>query len=248
MSRTITLTTPLTRGAHVERAQRILENKGYFVGKIDGIFGEITARACTEAKFKLGYASKNIKPSYDSTLEAFLSGYRKPTLAMRLRTRQRIKKKSLGEQAIAIGKQYVGVKENPPGSNRVMFSEWYGIVGPWCCMFVSYCFVKAGSKAFARGKRWSYCPFLLDDARHQRNNVIIVHEDQVVAGDIVLYSWKQNGVADHVGIILTPPNGGISLIALEGNTSGAGSQSDGGEVMVKQRSTHDVIGYVRAVR
>ena len=243
----ITLTSPLTRGPSVDRAQRILNLRGYFVGNIDGIFGEITARACTEAKFKLGYASKNIKPSYDSTLEAFLTGHKRQTPAMRIRARQRVKKKTLGEQALAIGKQYVGVKENPPGSNRVMFSDWYGIVGPWCAMFVSYCFVKANSKAFVRGQRWSYCPFLLDDARHNRYGVTAISEDQARAGDIVLYSWKHDGVANHVGIIVTPPNGGISFIALEGNT-GIGDDSNGGEVMIRQRHTDDVIGYVRVVR
>lgn len=242
----ITLTTPMTRGAHVERAQRILTLKGFFVGKIDGIFGEITGRGCSEAKFKLGYATKSIKPSYDETLEAYLTGRKRPTPAMRLRTRQRIKKKTLGEEALAIGKQFVGVKENPPGSNQVMFSEWYGVRGPWCAMFVSYCFVKAGSKAFVRGQRWAYCPFLLDDARHNRNGVTRVTEDQARTGDIVLFSWGHNGIADHVGIIVTPPNGGISLISLEGNTGT--DNSDGGEVMIRQRHTDDVIGYVRVVR
>lgn len=248
MSRIITLTTPQTHGPHVERAQRILNLKGYFVGKIDGIFGEITARACTEAKYTLGYAQKNIKPSYGPDLEAFLTGAKKPTPLMRVRASQRRKKTTLGEAAIRVAREYVGMKENPPGSNRVMFSEWYGIIGPWCAMFVTYCFVKAGSKAFQRGSRWSYCPYLLDDARNARvSGVTIVHEDEVRAGDVVLYSWKHDGVADHVGIVVTPPRGGISFMAIEGNT-GVGNDSNGGEVMTRQRNIADVIGFVRVVR
>lgn len=248
MSRIITLTTPLTRGAHVERAQRILTNRGYFVGTIDGIFGEITARACSEAKYKLGYASKNIKPSYGRDLEMLLTGKRKQTPAMRFRASRRRTKKPVGVQALAIGKQYVGVKENPPGSNRVMFSEWYGITGPWCAMFVSYCFVKAGSKAFVRGQRYAYCPYILDDARQNKNGLTLIRDNDLVrTGDIVLYSWNHDGVANHVGIVVTPPHGGISFIAIEGNTA-VGADSDGGEVMIRQRHTDDVIGFVRAVR
>lgn len=246
MSRTLTLTSPMMRGVDVSRAQTILRTKGYFVGKNDGIFGEITGRACSQAKFQLGYASKNIKPSWDATLEAYLVGSKRLTPAMRLRASQRRKKKSLGEQALAIARQYVGVKENPPGSNRVMFSDWYGIVGPWCAMFVTYCFVKAGSKTFDRGHRWAYCPYLLDAARHNQG-LTVVHEDAAETGDIVLYDWNNDGVADHVGIVVTPPHGGVSLIALEGNT-GVGADSDGGEVMVRQRSTMNVIAFVRCVR
>lgn len=247
MSRTLVLTSPMMRGADVLRAQTILQNKGFFVGKLDGIFGEITGRACSQAKFQLGYAEKTIKPSYDVTLELYLSGKKKPTPAMRVRANQRRKKKTLGEQALAIAKQYVGVKENPPGSNRVMFSDWYGTIGPWCAMFVSYCFVKAKSKSFVRGQRWAYCPYILDDARHNRNGLTVVREDDAKTGDIVLFDWEHNGVADHVGIIVTPPNGGISFISCEGNTA-VGADSDGGEVMIRQRHVKDVIAFVRCVR
>jgi hypothetical protein len=243
--RTLTLTTPQTRGPAVDRAQRILTNRGYFVGKIDGVFGEITGRACMDAKYALGYATKNIKPSYGNDLEAFLTG-RKPTPAMRIRANQRKKKTSLGEAALKIGREYVGVKENPPGSNKVMFSEWYGIVGAWCAMFVTFCMVKAGSKTFAKGSRYAYCPFLLEDARQGRGMTIIPKGDEE-AGDLVLYSWKRDGFPVHIGIVATPSHGGISLIALEGNTA-VGADSDGGEVMVRQRHIDDVVAFVRVVK
>lgn len=245
--RTLILTSPMMRGADVTRAQQILKAKGYFVGEIDGIFGEITGRACSEAKYQLGYAAKNIKPSYGKTLEDFLTGKKRPTPVMRVRASQRNKKKPLGKEAIRIARQYVGTKEDPPGSNRVMFSEWYGMIGPWCAMFVTYCFVKAGSKAFERGSRWAYCPYMLQDARQNRNGLTLVPRDQEQPGDIVLYSWKQNGVANHVGILLTVPNLNGGFTAIEGNTA-VGADSDGGEVMIRQRSMSSVIGIVRPVR
>jgi peptidoglycan hydrolase-like protein with peptidoglycan-binding domain len=243
--RTLTLTTPLTRGPAVDRAQRILSVRGYFVGKVDGVFGEITGRACTDAKYALGYATKNIKPSYGNDLEAFLTG-KKPTPAMRIRASQRKKKTSIGEAALKVAREYVGVKENPAGSNRVVFSEWYGITGPWCAMFVTYCMVKAGSKTFERARRYAYCPYILSDAKQNRG-MSVVSADDAESGDVVLYSWKQNGVADHVGIVVTPPRGGVSFVALEGNTA-IGADSDGGEVMVRQRQVRDVIAFVRVVK
>jgi peptidoglycan hydrolase-like protein with peptidoglycan-binding domain len=243
--RTLTLTTPLTRGPAVDRAQRILSVRGYFVGKVDGVFGEITGRACTDAKYALGYATKNIKPSYGNDLEAFLTG-KKPTPAMRIRASQRKKKTSIGEAALKVAREYVGVKENPAGSNRVVFSEWYGITGPWCAMFVTYCMVKAGSKTFERARRYAYCPYILSDAKQNRG-MSVVSADDAESGDVVLYSWKQNGVADHVGLVVTPPRGGVSFVALEGNTA-IGADSDGGEVMVRQRQVRDVIAFVRVVK
>ena len=243
--RTLTLTTPLTRGSDVDRAQRILSVRGYFVGKVDGVFGEITGRACTDAKYALGYAAKNIKPSYGSDLEAFLTG-KKPTPAMRIRANQRKKKTSIGEAALKVAREYVGVKENPAGSNRVVFSEWYGVTGPWCAMFVTYCMVKAGSKTFERARRYAYCPYILSDAKQNRG-MSVVSADDAESGDVVLYSWRQNGVADHVSLVVTPPNGGVSFVAIEGNTA-IGADSDGGEVMVRQRQVRDVIAFVRCVK
>jgi peptidoglycan hydrolase-like protein with peptidoglycan-binding domain len=243
--RTLTLTTPLTRGSDVDRAQRILSVRGYFVGKVDGVFGEITGRACTDAKYALGYAAKNIKPSYGSDLEAFLTG-KKPTPAMRIRANQRKKKTSIGEAALKVAREYVGVKESPAGSNRVVFSEWYGVTGPWCAMFVTYCMVKAGSKTFERARRYAYCPYILSDAKQNRG-MSVVSADDAESGDVVLYSWRQNGVADHVGLVVTPPNGGVSFVAIEGNTA-IGADSDGGEVMVRQRQVRDVIAFVRCVK
>jgi len=235
----------LTHGPSVDRAQRILTNRGYFVGIIDGVFGEITGRACVDAKYALGYAAKNVKPSYGTDLEAFLCG-KKPTPAMRIRANQRKKKITLGNAALKVAREYVGVKENPPGSNKVLFSEWYGIVGPWCAMFVTYCMVQAGSKTFSKGTRYAYCPYILTDAKQNRG-MTVVQPDDARSGDIVLYSWNHDNVANHVGLVTTPPNGGISFLALEGNT-GVGADSDGGEVMVRQRHIKDVIAFVRVVK
>ncbi len=238
MLKTLTITSPPMRGPEVTYAQKNLTEFGAWVGAVDGLYGETTGRAASQAKYMLGYATRNISPTYGNTLDKFLTGKAKPTIAMQLRARKRKNNKSLANGVIATARQYLGVKESPAGSNRVMFSEWYGIIGPWCAMFVTYCFVTAGSKAFEKGNRYAYCPFILDDARHQKNGLNVVPKDSASRGDIVLFDWNRDGVADHVGIVLTSVDASGNFTSIEGN-AGAG------EVAIAQHNVSDVIAFVR---
>jgi cell wall-associated NlpC family hydrolase len=111
-------------------------------------------------------------------------------------------------------------------------------------MFITYCFVQAGSKAFKRGEKWAYCPFAVDDARAQKGTSIVAL-GQERSGDIVFFSWKRDGVANHVGMLISVNKNG-TILTLEGNT-GTGNDSDGGEVQVRTRDVADVLCYVRAV-
>ena len=242
--RTLVLTSPVMRGEDVRAAQRRLNNFGCFAGAEDGIFGEQTARACSQAKWLLGYANKDVNPIYGDTLNDYLLGLKKPNIVMRNRAKSRSNGKSLGEKALKVGRGFVGVKEDPPNSNRVMFSEWYGVIGPWCMMFVTYCFVQAGSKAFKKGERWAYCPFAVSDARAQKGTSVVPRGEEQ-SGDIVFFSWKRDGVANHVGILISKNKNG-TILTLEGNTS-TGNDSDGGEVQVRTRDVADVLCFVRAV-
>lgn len=247
MDKTLAITSPPMHGVHVTYAQKMLNEYGVWVGAIDGVFGEFTGRACSEAKYKLGYAKSNITPTYGTQLDRFLNGTLKQTVAMKIRAKQRVKKQTLPATVISVAREYIGTKESPAGSNRVLFSDWYGIIGPWCAMFVTYCFVKAGSKAFVRGERWAYCPFILADARQQKNGLCVVASRDAVRGDIVLYSWNRDGVANHVGILLTPVDANGNFTAIEGNTS-EGNDSNGGEVMVRSRNFSSVIAFVRVIK
>lgn len=246
VAKTLTLTSPPMRGMLVGRAQKLLMQNGYYVGATDAVFGEITARACSEAKYKLGYAAGEIKPTYGDRLDDYLSKRQAPSFVMRVRAKQRAKKQPLGEAVIRVARQYIGVKESPPNSNHVMFSDWYGIVGPWCAMFVTYCFVTAGSKAFTRGERFAYCPFVLDAAKHGQGMRIVPKHD-AKKGDIVLFCWDGSGVPQHIGIVLTPVTPSGTFTTIEGNT-GATSRADGGEVAVRGQDTSVVVAFVRVVK
>lgn len=243
--RVLSLTSPRMKGQDVKDAQRLLRSKGYQPGKIDGIYGEQTAAASVKAKYALGYRKNNIDNTYGKWLRNFLTGIKPQTALMKRRAKWRAAKKPLRAEALAIAKQYVGVKESPPGSNRCMFSDWYGMIGPWCAMYVTYCYHKAKAKHFnPKAARWAYCPFMLSDARQGKNGLTILTRDMAEAGDIVLFSWKQNGIADHVGLLTTKVNKYGDFKSIEGNTS-VGNDSDGGQVMIRNRNIKQVIGFVR---
>ena len=240
--RKLRLTSPLMKGEDVKKAQANLKKFGLTVGK-SGVYDEQTARATSAAKYRLGYRDAKVDRTYDDTLHAFLT-YRKPTILMRQRAKNRLTKRPLRDTALEVAKQFIGVKEFPANSNQVMFSNWYGIIGPWCAMFVTYCYVQAKAKHFKKGVRYAYCPFLLADARQQDNGLNLITKDKVQAGDIVLFDWKGDGIADHVGLVVDPPVKGGWFKTIEGNTS-VSNDSNGGSVMYRDRHIDTVIGFVR---
>lgn len=58
----------------------------------------------------------------------------------------------------------LGIKENPPDSNRTKYGVWYGMDGqPWCAMFVSYCLYQAGLPLhMTTPKGFAFCPYGID--------------------------------------------------------------------------------------
>ena len=242
--KTLVLTSPNMVGVDVASAQTILKNLGYYNGKMDGIYGQQSAAATKAAKWDLGYAEKNVTSVFDDALLNFLIDLSKPTLLMRRRAAIRHNKNTLGDKALDVASRYIGVSEEPAGSNKVMFSEWYGMTGPWCAMFVTYCFVQAKSKSFIKGSKYAYCPYVLADAKASRNGLRVIPKADARTGDIVLFDWNKDGVADHIGIVNIAPNKRKTFTSVEGNTSGT-NPSDGGMVALMERKVTDVIAFVR---
>ena len=243
--KSLRLTSPNMKCAEVSAAQKLLKQKGYYTSKVDSIYGEKSALATKSAKWDLGYADGDINSVFDFDLLEYLNGSKKPSLIMNQRSKAR-NKKSIGEAAIMIAGQFIGVSEQPAGSNKVMFSNWYGITGPWCAMFVTYCMVQAKSKSFVKSQRYAYCPYILEDAKYHRNGLRLVNAIDAHPGDVVLFDWGKDGVADHVGIVTTAPGKAKTFTTIEGNTSGT-NPSDGGMVARMTRNVSDVIGFVRVL-
>ena len=246
--RILKLTSPYMRGEDVKKAQRALQKYGAWVGKIDGVFGPQTAAAAKQAKWMIGYHKRQCVQTYGQALHDYLTGKKKPSRLMRRRADARkVSHRPMRERALAESVKWIGTKESPPNSNKVMFSDWYGLRGPWCAMFVTWCYTQAGSKAFDPKKaRWAYCPFMVNDARAQRNGIIVVPVDKVQPGDIAMFDWQGDGVSDHVGIVETKPNSKGAFKCIEGNTS-TSSDSDGGAVMRRDRNKKQVQVFIRVV-
>lgn len=251
----ITLTSPYTKNAEVKALQGLLKKNAYgtfYTQKVDSIFGPYTANACKTAKFWLGYGKNDITPTANATLIAYLNGSKKLPVLNRYRRDQRLKAQNLQDKdfrqkALNMAIDFLGVKESPANSNRVLFSDWYGLVGPWCAMFVTYCYHHSGSKAFDKSKaRWAYCPFMVSDARNARNGLKMVSKDEVKPGDVVLFDWQGDGTSDHVGLFEGWKKKGSTFTAIEGNTS-LTDNSNGGEVMRRDRNVKNVICFARVI-
>jgi len=130
----------------------------------------------------------------------------------------------------------VGKKESPAHSNMQQYGAWYGMNGvPWCAIFCTWC-DQTGSKptkSFVKGSRYSYVPFVVSDARLGRNGLSLTSSPQ--PGDLVCFDWGRDGEYDHIGLVLSKPDGRGTFDTIEGNTS-TSDNSNGGQVMQRTRN------------
>ena len=149
------------------------------------------------------------------------------------------------EKVINIAKKYVGVCEDPPNSNKVVFNtKFYGreVSGanyPWCCAFIWCIFNEAGINI----KRTASCMMLGDWFKQEGK----YHKDNPQVGDIVFFKFPGSSRwTNHVGLVIEV-NGNI-LSTIEGNTSSdnKGSQNNGGMVAIRTRKINSsVVGFGR---
>jgi hypothetical protein len=110
--------------------------------------------------------------------------------------------------------------------------SYYGSTGvPYCAMFVSWVFAQAG--ATCDGVPEAYCPYIVQKARAAGS--LLSDKTRAQAGDVVLFDWGSDGVADHVGLVEL--NLGSCVQTVEGNVSGT--------VARRTRAWSDVCAVVR---
>lgn len=147
------------------------------------------------------------------------------------------------EQVLALAAQQIGTAENPPYSNKVKYSDWYGLTGPWCAMFVSWVLHHAGYPIeISSSKGFAYCPsgvkWFKDHGRWAGRKT------KPEPGWVIFFDFPNDGVnrPSHTGLVEAPLADG-RVATIEGNTNGAGSR-DGGSVMRHRRSVAGgIIGY-----
>jgi hypothetical protein len=146
---------------------------------------------------------------------------------------------SIRAQALEAATRDLGYVESPPESNRTKYGQWYGMDGqPWCAMAVTSWYLEAGpSSTFREGQTYAYVPYIVSDARNQRNGLTVATTP--LPGDLVCYDWGRDGTFDHVGLFEAWAGSSPSAFtAIEGNTS-AGNDSNGGKVMRRDRDTRN---------
>lgn len=148
-------------------------------------------------------------------------------------------------ELLVIAQKQIGIKEDPPNSNNVLYNTWYykrpvsGKDYPWCMVFCQWCFDQAKVKTPIRT---ASCSTMLDWAK--RTNTY-VSRDHLKVGDLVLYNFTAPSStisSTHCGIIKSVD--GIKIEVIEGNT-GVGNDTNGGMVMIRERVISTVVGAFR---
>lgn len=151
------------------------------------------------------------------------------------------------EQVLSAARGELGMMEDPAGSNKVKYNTWYygrevsGAAYPWCVVFAQWCYCGGGASDTSGllPARTASCGELVRAAQKAGRWVTGDYQP----GDLAVYDFGGDGAADHCGIVERAHEDG--LIAIEGNTSVSGSQSNGGAVCRKHRPYRQVLGAVR---
>lgn len=130
------------------------------------------------------------------------------------------------KQVVAVARTQINEEEIPHGSNNVKYSRWYGLIGPWCGMFVSW--VAAVAHATDIIPKFAYTP---SGAAWFKARGRFGHIPHV--GSVVFYQFPGINRISHCGFVIYVYADG-SWLAIEGNTDEAGGRT-GGKVMIKHR-------------
>lgn len=237
------VTSPLMSGPPVVTVQKELASAGFAPGAIDGEYGPTTAAAVRAFQAASGLGVDGIVGA--QTQAALEMAAAKPA-ALPARSPS-----AIGQAALAEALRQLGVKEAPPGSNKTIFGVWFGVDGvPWCNIFVSYCFQVGAHYTIGDGfqgagmRPGKGCAYVPTTEAWLRTTGLWVGRTDPLPGDIAIFNWD-GGAADHIGIVEENLGGGL-FQTVEGNTA-IGNDSDGGEVMRRQRHVIQVDGFGRIV-
>lgn len=143
-------------------------------------------------------------------------------------------------KVLAVAQAEVGYVETggPDGYSGNVTKYWAelypgGQGQPWCAAFQRWVNIHAGGPDLPIANPY-YCPSIVTYAKQHG---LWLGPGQGSPGDLVLFQWNKDGVADHIGRIKA--NQGSSYLTIEGNTSGSGTaanaQRNGGGVYERSR-------------
>jgi hypothetical protein len=241
VARLLFLTSPALRGRDVLDAQRHLRAHDFRPGPLDAIYGAATAAAVRRAQRHYGLRVDGV---YGPKTQARLEG--KPAPAPPAHPGR----EPPGSLALGWMVKRLGMKESPANSNRCPISAEFGLVGPWCMETVSLAFKHGGGLilgdttphpwGYWDGRGFAYVPAFEAWAKVRG---FWIGRTSPHRGDVVCFDWGGDGVPDHVGIVEQYLGGG-KFVSVEGNTA-LGNDSNGGELMRRDRYLSQVVGFAR---
>lgn len=141
---------------------------------------------------------------------------------------------------LKVSKADVGYSRWNDPQSGTKFGRWYadlvkdksfGYSGvPYCAMAVSYWLAQADIAC--TGFPAAYCPYIVRDAKNAGK---LKAAKDLVEGDVILFDWENDGVSDHVGIVLSNNTAAKTLKTREGNTNN-------GAVAERTRAYSTVVG------
>lgn len=258
--RTLDLTSPLMRGEDIRQFQVVLnERLSHYRSrtrlKPDGVYGRESAHAVAGVAYAMGLSHYDGRPSITRLIEH--PHLRTPGDLVREHER-RIKAEHHGAQGHGatglaripvIAAKYIGVHENPPGSNwgspnPAGWEKNFGFDSgvSWCACFACSMVNAAGGHVHGGV---AFCPTIEAYARAGTNGFerwAPNHSEGVGPGWLVLYNWVGGSEPEHVGIVESLH--ATHLVAIEGNTGGS-NPSDGGMVAREERPYSLTVGYAK---
>ena len=252
--RRLRLTSPLTRGEDVRRLQVAVNDRrrGRGLGRIstDSQYGPQTAHAVRDAAWALGALESTLAKGAAVGTQRIIRNPKLRTPAQLLRARQRRQTQHGPEAALRWAASKIGVKEQPPGSNTgPEIRDWQKAAGmgagPWCGAYAKASAAAGGAHVTPEAR---YVPWIERHARSRTGGYkgwTGPGDDLVKAGDHVCFDWTGDGTGDHVGVLESVNRSARTVTCIEGNTSSAGSQDNGGAVLRKTRSFSVVRGVAR---
>lgn len=160
----------------------------------------------------------------------------------------------LGKQVVEVAKRYLGVEEQPRGSNQGPYiNEFLKHVGlppgnPWCTAFVSYCVHKAANELGIPTDfpKTGWTPALLTYAK-QKNILFTRNEIEAgvkpLPGWIALFYYPNLHRVAHSGIVVRLLPLGI-VQTIEGNTSDDGTR-EGYKVCRRLRRLKTIYAFIK---